>query len=98
VGAIVEVAESAAPTCPTMVYAASSVADLAAARQFYGDVVGCTLEPLDRPAADESLWGLACADRDGFIVPIGDIHLEVVAYKSPVAGRVRIAAFQTRAS
>lgn len=90
VGAIVEVIESAARSCPAMTYASSSVADLPAARHFYGEVIGCALEPLERlhTPADEALWGLAGAVRDGFIARFGDIAVEVVAYANPV-GRPR---------
>ena len=90
VGAVVEVIESTSRSCPTMTYATSSVADLAAARHLYRNVIGCELEPLERlhTAADEGLWGLPDAVRDGFVVVFGEVTLEVVAYANP-AGRPR---------
>jgi catechol 2,3-dioxygenase-like lactoylglutathione lyase family enzyme len=90
VGVIVEVCESRASTCPTLTYVASSVASLARARQFYGEVIGLELEPLDRlhAPADEALWGLANADRDGFTARLGEMTIEVLEYRNP-RGRAR---------
>jgi catechol 2,3-dioxygenase-like lactoylglutathione lyase family enzyme len=90
VGAVVEVVESTSPTAPTMTYATSSVADLAAARHYYRDVIGCELEPIEglHSLTDEALWGLEGAEREGFVVRFGDIAVEVLEYTAP-AGRAR---------
>jgi catechol 2,3-dioxygenase-like lactoylglutathione lyase family enzyme len=90
VGAVIEVIESTARTCPSVTYATSSVADLSAARHFYGKVIGCALEPLERlhAPADEALWGLPGAVREGFVVRFGAVDVEVVEYRSPL-GRPR---------
>jgi catechol 2,3-dioxygenase-like lactoylglutathione lyase family enzyme len=90
VGAVVEVVETTSPKTPTMTYATSSVADLAAARRYYHDVIGSEPEPIDglHAPADEALWGLEGAEREGFVVRFGDVAVEVVEYRSPV-GRPR---------
>ena len=66
------------------------VADLAATRAFYEDVLELEIAPLDRlhSPADEALWGLAGAEREGFLVPVGETWLEIVCYSKPV-GRPR---------
>ena len=86
VGVIVEVMENPGCAGPVVSYVTSSVADLAAARRFYGEVVGADLEPLENlhlPAA-ESLWGLGRAIRDGFLARIGERCIEVLAYREPL--------------
>jgi catechol 2,3-dioxygenase-like lactoylglutathione lyase family enzyme len=90
-GAIVEVMEAASKAAPTVVYATASVADLARTRRLYEDLLGAETLPLERlhTPEDEALWGLAGAERDGFLVPLGDdAFLEIVHYTSP-AGRPR---------
>jgi catechol 2,3-dioxygenase-like lactoylglutathione lyase family enzyme len=70
---------------PAILYATSSVADLSAARRFYGEIVGLRILPLEklhRPE-DEALWGLPGARRQGFLAAAGDAVLEVVEYESP---------------
>ena len=63
----------------------ASVADLEAVRAFYEDMLGFAITPLDdyRPAADEALWGLADAKRDGFVADGRSMKIEVVRYDSP---------------
>jgi catechol 2,3-dioxygenase-like lactoylglutathione lyase family enzyme len=87
VGCIVEVMEGAAPACPTAVYAAASVPDLAKARWRYEDVLGAEILPLEHlhKPEDEALWGLAGAEREGFLVRLGDCYLEIVCYKKPAS-------------
>lgn len=90
VGAVVEVCEGLESSGPVMAYATNSVADLAQSRHFFGEVIGCELEPLERlhSAEDEALWGLPGASRDGFLARFGDTVLEVVSYRNP-CGRPR---------
>jgi catechol 2,3-dioxygenase-like lactoylglutathione lyase family enzyme len=88
VGVIVEVLEGAATSCPAIIYATSSVPDIARARYLYEEVLGAeiqTLELLHTPE-HESVWGLASAQREGFLVRLGECFLEIVSYSSP-AGR-----------
>lgn len=90
VGVIVEVMEGAATSCPAVIYATSSVPDIARARYLYEEVLGAeiqALELLHRPE-DESMWGLAGAQREGFLVRLGDCFLEILSYGSP-AGRLQ---------
>jgi catechol 2,3-dioxygenase-like lactoylglutathione lyase family enzyme len=70
---------------PLIIYSTASVPDLAAARRFYGEVVGFPILPLEtlHAEADEALWGLAGARREGFVVDAGDAFVEVVEYSSP---------------
>jgi catechol 2,3-dioxygenase-like lactoylglutathione lyase family enzyme len=89
VGCIFEVMESASAG-PTPVYAACSVADLAQARRRYQDILGAEILPLERLhlPEDEALWGLAGAEREGFLARVGDTYLEILSYGRP-AGRPR---------
>ena len=88
-GIIVEVRErasDAAATGPDVLYVTSSVSDLEAARVYYRDVVGLSeIGSLDllHSVADEALWGLAGARREGFVVRAGEILLEIVQYHAP---------------
>jgi len=90
VGVIVEAVESTAKTCPYILYGTNSVADLAAAKRLYEKAIGATLEPLEKlhTPADEALWGLTNATRDGFVVSFGDTSFEIVCYSNP-KGRPR---------
>lgn len=87
-GAVVEAIEplTPGPDGPVVAYATSSVSDLATAREFYGGLLGFELLPLDRlhSPEDEELWGLAGAERDGFVVNAGGVPLEIVYYSDPV--------------
>ncbi len=69
---------------PFIVYAAVSVADLEASRDFFGRVVGLPLSDnhLHRPE-DEALWGLADAERTSFLADTGGMLIEVVEYITP---------------
>jgi catechol 2,3-dioxygenase-like lactoylglutathione lyase family enzyme len=66
-------------------YVTRSVADLAAARHFYENILKMPTAPLDllHGARDEALWGLEDARRDGFLVPAGNGYLEIVEYAAP---------------
>lgn len=96
VGCIVEVIERSNVPGPEIIYAASSVADLEAARILYGKTLGleiCPLETLHRPE-DESLWGMPGAKRDGFVVQLSGGRLEIIQYSDPL-GRPRPADYRT---
>jgi catechol 2,3-dioxygenase-like lactoylglutathione lyase family enzyme len=69
---------------PFVVYAAVSVADIAASRDFFGRVVGLPIveNHLHRPE-EEALWGLGGADRRSFLADTGDMLIEVVEYRAP---------------
>ncbi|MCB2076906.1 MAG: hypothetical protein KDE55_04305 [Novosphingobium sp.] len=75
---------------PQILYVTHSLSDLAAARDYYSRVLGFEPEPLDRlhGKADEAIWGLPGAQRDGFLLPAGNGYIEVVEYASP-RGRPR---------
>jgi catechol 2,3-dioxygenase-like lactoylglutathione lyase family enzyme len=85
IGCIVEVIERAAPGLPTVIYATRSVADINEARHFYQEVIGAPLEPLEilHQPADEALWGLVGAQRDGFLARFGTRVIEIVRYSDP---------------
>ena len=70
---------------PVVLYATHSVNDLADARHFYENILGLRILPLEGLHAPEheALWGLAGAQRDGFVVQAGDGYLEVVSYVNP---------------
>jgi catechol 2,3-dioxygenase-like lactoylglutathione lyase family enzyme len=106
VGAMVEVMEDGqgltgyevdwpSGDAPAVVYAASSVSDLDAARVHYRDTLGFEIEPIEllHAPAHEALWGLTGAQRDGFLVRVGDLRLEIVQYRDPV-GRPRPADYR----
>jgi len=88
VGVIVEIMEGAAPSCPAVIYATSSVPDIARARYLYGEVLGAEIQALEllHKPEDEGMWGLAGAHREGFLVRLGEYFLEIVSYSTP-AGR-----------
>jgi catechol 2,3-dioxygenase-like lactoylglutathione lyase family enzyme len=85
VGVVLEVMEGAAPACPAVIYATSSVADIARARYLYQMVLGAEIQPLEllHKPEDESLWGLAGARREGFLVCLGGRFLEILSYSKP---------------
>jgi catechol 2,3-dioxygenase-like lactoylglutathione lyase family enzyme len=70
---------------PAVVYATSSVPDLEIARDFYSKVIESPIEPLEvlHQPADEASWGLAGAQRRGFITNSGGVRMEVVEYTNP---------------
>ncbi len=84
-GIAVEVSERKGISGPHLRYAASSVSDLDAALEYYRDVLGLAISPLEslHTAEDEKLWGLAGARREGFVASAGDRHLEIVRYDEP---------------
>jgi catechol 2,3-dioxygenase-like lactoylglutathione lyase family enzyme len=88
VGVIVEIMEGAATSCPAIIYATSSVPDVARARYLYEEVLGAEIRPLEflHKPEDECMWGLAGAQREGFLVRLADSFLEILSYSSP-AGR-----------
>jgi catechol 2,3-dioxygenase-like lactoylglutathione lyase family enzyme len=96
VGCIVEVIERPGGASPEVTYAATSVADLEAARTLYGKTLGLELAPLEElhGPGDEAMWGLAGARRDGFLVKLPGGVLEVLQYSDPV-GRPRPADYRT---
>jgi len=75
---------------PAVVYVASSVADLDGALGYYRDALRLPIRPLDElhAPADEALWGLQGAVRDGFLADAGNMLLEIISYECP-AGRPR---------
>jgi catechol 2,3-dioxygenase-like lactoylglutathione lyase family enzyme len=104
IGAIVEVMEDGdalrAPVGrkagPALVYAASSVSDLEAAKAFYTNVLQLPLAPhvALHPADADALWGLKGARSESFVVDAGGVFLEIVQYASPL-GRPRPADYRT---
>jgi catechol 2,3-dioxygenase-like lactoylglutathione lyase family enzyme len=95
VGTIIELMEGGSKNGPQIVYATSSVSNLAAARLFYAEVVGLEIMPherLRRPE-HETLWGLSTTKIDGFLARVGDVFLEIVCYRQP-AGRPRRADYR----
>ena len=78
------------PFDPLILYATSSVSDIAAARRYYGEILGLKLAPIEilHAEEDERLWGLAGASREGFLVKTTNGYIEVVEYHSPM-GRPR---------
>jgi catechol 2,3-dioxygenase-like lactoylglutathione lyase family enzyme len=100
VGTIVEVmerlpAKGDSDLGPQIAYVTSSVSNLAAAHTFYGETLGLKIEALDllHQPEDEKLWGLGGAKRDGFLVRLGGVVLEVVCYREPL-GRSRPADYR----
>jgi catechol 2,3-dioxygenase-like lactoylglutathione lyase family enzyme len=75
---------------PQILYVTSSVSDLAAARDYYTRILGFETAPIEQlhSDADEALWGLAGAKREGFLVKAGYGFLEIVEYATP-RGRPR---------
>jgi catechol 2,3-dioxygenase-like lactoylglutathione lyase family enzyme len=70
---------------PALIYATSSVSDIASARRHYEQVLGMRIEPIDRlhQPGDEACWGLGGAERQGFLAHLGGVRLEIVDYRSP---------------
>ena len=99
-GALVEVLEEGAATpggirprfydlVPAVVYATINVPDLAEARRVlrrHARPRRRSRETVLHPPELEALWGLAGAEREGFVARGGDVYLEVVRYDEP-AGR-----------
>jgi len=85
VGCVIEMMEGATEGLPSVVYATSSVSDIASARTHYETVLGLTIEPLDtlHKPEDEACWGLSGATREGFVAHCGGVKLEIVAYRDP---------------
>src|SRR5437867_8173989 len=84
VGCVVELMEapeglSSSAETPRVVYAASSVGDLDAARHFYEGSLELPIRPLSdlHDPADEALWGLAESQRNGFVVDTSGTKLEI---------------------
>lgn len=92
VGIVIEVIEASDPGVggPEVTYITSSVADLEAARRYYGTLLGLQIQPLEvlHERGDEALWGLHCPGRNGFVADAGSIRLEIVHYPG---GRPRAA-------
>lgn len=72
---------------PAIVYATSSVSDLAAARVFYEDVLQLEIsdEIVIHGPQHEVLWGLPGATSESFVVKAGGFLLEIVQYLAPLA-------------
>lgn len=104
IGVIVEVMEDGEPlrapagrkAAPALVYVASSVSDLVAAKAFYTEVLELPLAPEVELHTQQSdaLWGLKGARSDSFLVDTGGVFLEIVQYESP-RGRPRAADYRT---
>lgn len=94
--AFIEIVEAAGAAGPSVIYATSSVSDLGSARRLYGELLGFELAPLAElhVPADEALWGLSGASREGFLVRAGAVLLEIVRYDDPV-GQPRRADYRT---
>lgn len=84
-GIIIEVIEggTGGANGPQIAYVTSSVADLAAARRYYGTLIDLPILPLEslHTPEVESLWGLTGAKREGFVVDAGGVLLEVLQYE-----------------
>jgi catechol 2,3-dioxygenase-like lactoylglutathione lyase family enzyme len=93
VGAIIEIMEDGAALPggirdkardldPAAVYVTSSVADLDGTRLFYEGALGLKTAPRDllHSPAHEALWGLENEKPRGFVVPMGDVFIEVLEY------------------
>ena len=87
---------SSSAETPRVVYAASSVGDLDAARHFYEGSLELPIRPLSdlHDPADEALWGLAESQRNGFVVDTSGTKLEIVRYEVPL-GRPRPVDYRT---
>ncbi len=96
VGCIVEAIERPGGPSPSIVYATSSVADLDAARTLYREVIGAEIRPIEdlHSPEDEALWGLAGAQREGFLAVLPGGIMEIVEYSQPT-GRPRPADYRT---
>jgi len=72
---------------PAIVYAACSVSNLDAARNFYGNILGLEILARDmlHGPEHEALWGLNDAICDGFLLRLGEVFVEVVQYQTPKA-------------
>jgi catechol 2,3-dioxygenase-like lactoylglutathione lyase family enzyme len=70
---------------PAIAYAAVSVADLGAAREFYVGVLGLREEPdvVLHTAAAEALWGLEGASAERLVLRAGTSYVELVRYQDP---------------
>jgi catechol 2,3-dioxygenase-like lactoylglutathione lyase family enzyme len=86
-GAVVEVIEATGDRArgPAVTYVTSSVSDLASARRFYGEALELEIRPLEslHSEEDEAIWGLAGAERDGFVAAPNGALIEVVEYRRP---------------
>lgn len=104
IGAIVEVMEDndalralgGRNAGPALVYASASVSDLAAAKDFYREVLRLPLASAAElhPPQSDSLWGLEGARSESFLVDAGGVLLEIVQYFAP-QGRPRPADYRT---
>ncbi len=92
VGTVLEIIEDdpdSGGALPRVVYATLSVADLDAARRFWGG----SMQVADSPSGTlhgpgpEALWGLDGADVERSLLPMHDCWLELVQYRSPVPRR-----------
>jgi catechol 2,3-dioxygenase-like lactoylglutathione lyase family enzyme len=103
VGVIVEVMEDCpavqafhgAPGTPAIVYAAASVSDLGAAREYYAAALDLEIAPAEQlhPAGSDALWGMAGVEKKAFIARSNRIALEICEYAQP-AGRARPADYR----
>lgn len=98
VGMVVEVMQAPPGEAegPELVYATSSVAELDGALSYYRDALGLPIKSLSdfHQAEDEALWGLSGSTREGFLVELGNMVLEIVAYSAPT-GRPRPEDYRT---
>ncbi|WP_070151983.1 VOC family protein [Sphingobium phenoxybenzoativorans] len=71
---------------PAIIYMTSSVADLDDALHFYRDALRLEILPLNvlHDPADEVVWGLEGAARDGFVARAGTSFFEIVRYSEPL--------------
>jgi catechol 2,3-dioxygenase-like lactoylglutathione lyase family enzyme len=96
VGVVIEVIESqnTSGERPKVAYITSSVADLDAARRYYGTLLQLPILPIEilHTSEDERLWNLPAATPGGFVADAGGLWLEIVRYPEgrPKAADYRI--------
>lgn len=75
----------ASDSAPSVVYAAASVSDLPAARDYFAGALGCAElagDTIHEPG-HEALWGLDGAQTERAVFRAGDVLVEVSQYREP---------------
>jgi catechol 2,3-dioxygenase-like lactoylglutathione lyase family enzyme len=78
VGVILEIMEGAATSCPAVIYAASSVPDVARARYLYQGVLGAEIQPLELLHEPEDECPVVYGEVSGTYVVEPDFSVELV--------------------